>query len=359
MPQIRRPSLCVVNYNGAKHLARTLDAISLISREFSEILVVDNASTDGSMGVVRAKLPEARIVELETNGGPGVARNVGLKQARSDRILFIDNDVVPESRCAELLDNALDSEDGAVMAVPQVRFATDPDSVQYEGADSHFMGMLICRGAGPRRAEDPGQATDRDSLISACFLVDRSRWGADVLFDERLFFYLEDHELGLRARLMGFRIVSEPKASCLHGDGQAGISIRATGGYTALRVRETILNRWQTILKLYSLETLLLLSPSLLLFELFQFVGAAKKGWLREWGSAAARIGRIWPDLRKRRRAFQEQRRVADGRVLSGGPIPFNAALHVTPLERWARRVLDAISEANWRLVHGALGSRS
>jgi O-antigen/teichoic acid export membrane protein/GT2 family glycosyltransferase len=346
-----RPTLCVINYNGERYLASTLSAAMACRESFGEVILVDNASDDLSLEIVRERFPEVRVLRLPENRGPGVARNAGFRAAASCRVLFIDNDVELDSGCAEVLEEALAREPGAVLAMPRVLHAKDRGTVQYDGAAAHATGLMVLEHAELPDASVGTRVRDIDSLVTACFLADRDRWPAGDLFDEAFFFHFEDHELGLRARLMGCRILSVPAARCFHGEGTVGLSRRETGRHTPARVLHTIQNRWQLILKLYQLRTILLLAPSLLLFEAFQLLGAAKKGWLREWWRALRGILGRPRDIARRRRSFQSLRRFHDADVLSGGPIPFAPTLHRGGLETVGRRILDGVVAANWALA--------
>jgi len=191
------------------------------------------------------------------------------------------------------------------------------------------------------------------TAITSCVMVDRFRFGDRQWFDERLFFYLEDHEFGLRASLQGYDCLTVPAARCLHGAGTIGVSIRQTGRVTPTRVRYTIRNRWLTVLMLYQARTLLRFAPSLAAFEALQLLGAIGKGWLGHWLWAAGSAVRMLPHVLRGRRSMKASRRRGDLDVLSGGPFPFNTAMHRSPVERAAQRALDLIAGLNWRLSGG------
>jgi len=70
-------TLCIINYNGEHRLAQVLAAAGRSTVPFAELLVVDDASTDGSVALLRQRHPEVRVVTQERNGGPGAARNAG------------------------------------------------------------------------------------------------------------------------------------------------------------------------------------------------------------------------------------------------------------------------------------------
>lgn len=351
-PPPPRPSLCVINYNGAGYLRERLPVLRERAAVFADAVLVDDASTDDSVATARSIWPELRVLRLDRNGGPGAARNSGAAALGGQRILFLDNDVLPENGCVDRLQRALDLDPAAVLAMPRVVYVADPERIQFQGADAHPSGTQSLLEADRSVTEaDSGFPRAVTSMVAACFLLDRARWGDHPLFDRQLRIYFEDHELGLRASLRGLKLLAVPDAVCLHGAGTPGLSIRHTGRAVPTRVRNTILNRWQIILKLYQVRTLILLAPSLLVFELFQLVGGIVVGWFPSWLRAARALMGMAPDLMRRRRAFRGQRAVPDGAVLRPGPHPFNPALaHRMPM-RAMRGILDRVGAANWALA--------
>lgn len=353
-PVVSRPALCVINYNGAHHLHDSLPRVAELRHQFGDVVLVDDASTDDSVAVMERLMPQARIVRLAENLGPGAARNAGLRVTQAARVLFMDNDVLPDLELAPTLCAALDAQPTAVMAVPRVVSREDPDRIEYEGGDAHVSGLMTLRMAGASASGAPataGETAAIGTLVTCCFLLDRARWGPFDLFDERLRIYFEDHELGLRARMRGLDLLAVPAAVCQHGDGTPGLSIRATGLHTPERVRNTILNRWQVILKLYEGRTLMLMAPYLALFELYQLAGCMVLGWGSYWWEAARELLRRSADLRTRRRAFQVTRARGDTLVLSAGPHPFNPALARRGPVRLLQTTLDVLASLNWALV--------
>ncbi|HEX8221033.1 MAG TPA: glycosyltransferase [Chloroflexia bacterium] len=349
-------SLVIVNYNGEHYLRDALRSVREAGGEFAEVVLVDNASTDTSLCVASEEYPAARVVRLDGNYGPARARNVGLQAARHARVLFIDCDVTLTPGCAPALASALDACPGAVAAMPAVVYNHDREVVQYSGADSHFLGLMSLRDADVRVGELCGRAPQLlGSLVTCCFLLDRERWGNQPPFDESFFSLYEDHDFGLRCRLLGHSILSVAAARVHHSEGTPGLSIRRTGRYTSRRVFLLVRNRWQVVLKNYQGRTLVLLLPALLLYELFQFAVALKKGWVREWLRALRWMVRHRRAILRKRRAVQASRRLPDRDVLSGGPLPFTRYLATSWAERLGKRALDVTANAYWEAVRGAL----
>ncbi len=343
-------TLCIINYNGERYLPDSLAAARALRPSFGDLLLVDNASSDASLEVVRRAWPDMRVVALRENRGAGGARNVGLREALCDRILFVDDDVVLAPGCPEALASALEISPDAALAMARVLYRRDPGTVQYDGAGCHFLGLMSLETADVPLASAPRAVRRIDSIVTACFLMDRSRWpGAG--FDETFFMYFEDHDFGVRARVTGHSILSVPSALCYHGEGTPGVSLRSTGAYQPVRVFCTIRNRWQVLAKSYELRSLLLLGPALAGYELFQLAGVVRKRWFREWARAVLWILGHAPGLLARRRALQRERRLSDRAILTGGAIPFSLALPAGRLERAGLAVLNRMAAAYWRGV--------
>ena len=342
-------TLCVINHEGEEHLRANLPALVETSDLFDEVMMVDNGSTDKSSALFRAAFPSADVIRMTENRGPGSARNAGFRTAANDRILFVDNDVRVGPGTAGPLMAALDDNDRAVLAVPRVLYGHDPGRIQYEGADSHITGHMIPRRTGLEAAACPGGPSRVNSLVSACFLVDRNRWGPETLFDETLFFNYEDRDLGVRARVFGFDIVAVPASEVRHGTGTPGLSYRPGGEYASRRISGLLLGRWHTILKNYRTRSLLRLFPLLLVYETALLAGAIRKGWWREWRTAFAGFMSNQTHLRSERKRIQSKRRTEDHDIFEAGPFPYTIDLVRTPVERGARGALEHAFSAYWK----------
>lgn len=359
-------SACVVNHQGVHRLPGVLAALEASTRPPAEIVVVDSGSTDGSVEFLRREHPGVRVVALGRNAGPAVARNRGFDAARHDRILFVDNDVQVETDCLAALDRALSTHGDAVLAMPRVLDAADPSRIHFEGAHAHCLGQLIPRlrdeeddlvdeGIGTPSAGGPREAPTVvavGSMISACFLIDRAR--ADGLrFDPAFEFNYEDHDFGLRCRSAGLPLLAVPGARCRHGSGTPGYSVRAGMDEPVDRVRRMVVARWLIIRRCYALRTVLVLAPALLLFELVQLAWLARRRRLDAWRDARRALRRLAAEIARARAEVARRRRVPDGRLLRGGPLPVRPSVARGALERGVLAGVGALTSAWWRLVRG------
>jgi GT2 family glycosyltransferase len=227
-----KPTLCIINYNGARILPSALSAAAAIADRFAAIIVIDDCSTDGSVELVRRDFPSVRLILQTANKGPGAARNAGMQASDSDLILVMDNDVTLTGDCVSHLLAALEQHPRAVIAAPAVIYAHRRDTIQYDGAECHCLGVQTLLDEDRPIAAVDGTVRRVGSLVSCCFLIDRSRLESMELFDESFFIYFEDHDFGVRMRAMGAEVLSVPRAQCFHGTGTEGLSIRQLGTYS-------------------------------------------------------------------------------------------------------------------------------
>ena len=118
-------TVAITNWNGAAFLDDCLDAALALRGEVSEVVVVDNASTDDSVERIRRRAPRVRLVQMARNEGPCPARNRGLAEARTSWVLQLDSDVILPP---DLLERLWPETAGARVAIVQPRavLASDP-----------------------------------------------------------------------------------------------------------------------------------------------------------------------------------------------------------------------------------------
>ena len=348
-------TLCIINYNGAEHLERLFDALPHQDWPFFEVLLIDNASSDKSLAVTQRLCPQARIVRLPENLGPGAARNEGFRQGACDLILFQDNDILLGTDATEQLVGHMLGFPDALLVAPRVVYADDPATVQYDSADCHFLGLMA-----PRNADKPIGTLESDpsrttSMVSACFLINRANWDGKDLFDESFGFNLEDHDFGVRACLAGHALWVQPGAVVRHGSGTPGLSYRPWLAASDRRLYWLTLNRWIVVTKCFGGRTVTLLAPALMLFELMQFVWLARQGYIRVWWRAARAYWRGRKRNRAIRRDVQQSRRVADIDILRTMPLPLTGVVRRGFISNALVNMADRLMRGYWRLVRRLL----
>jgi GT2 family glycosyltransferase len=239
----------------------------------------------------------------------------------------------------------------ALVVAPRVLYAQDPSMIQYESADCHFLGLMIPRHANRHIATVGTIPSRTGSVVTACFLIDRARWKGTVLFDEDFGFNLEDHDFGVRARLLGHELWIDPRASVLHGDGTLGLSYRPGADPSKARIFFLIRNRWFVVAKSFSARTICLLLPALCLFELAQLTFLSRSGMRSAWWAAVCSFLKEWPLLKEKRRLVQSTRQVADRTILRTGQLPLTAWVHRNTRRKMAIRVLEGALNSHFHCV--------
>jgi GT2 family glycosyltransferase len=215
-------SVVIPNLNGIRWLPGCLDALAAQTFRDREVLLVDNGSTDGSVALLRDRYPDVRVVALRRNTGFAPAVNLGIRAARGEYVALLNTDTVARPGWLAALVQALDESPPETGAVASKMLSLDDASRIDDAGDA-----LSWTGAAEKRGH--GEPADRfprrDEVFSVCAgaaLYRRSFLDAVGGFDERFFAYLEDVDLGLRGRLLGYRYVFEPAAEVLHkGHGSA------------------------------------------------------------------------------------------------------------------------------------------
>lgn len=352
-------SAVVVNHDGGEQILQCLRHLQAQQPPLEELIVIDSGSTDGSPDAIRQTISAARVVELEGNLGPSVARNRGLREAKTPFVLLVDDDVYLAPDCARLLMERLRAA-SAVVAVPRLLLYPETELIQLDGGDVHFVGTMVLRNARAKPASVRSRACSIGAFSTSCVLVDRAAVLDAGGVDEAFFIYLEDMELGLRLRSFGHRLVFQPAAIAQHdrGAGTPDLSYRDEGAYPRRRAFLTMRNRLQVICLHYRVRTILVLAPALALYELATFVFAIRRGWFGAWFAAWRWQLTHARDLARRRRVIQTRRRLDDGELLIGGPLPLAAGVLRSPIERRVVAALTAILDGYWRVVRRPLGWR-
>jgi GT2 family glycosyltransferase len=347
----------VVNHDGGEQILRCLRHLQAQEAPLDEVIVIDNGSADGSPDAIRRNFPAVRIVELKENCGPSVARNRGLREAQTAFVVLVDDDVYLAPDCVRLLMKRLRATRAAA-AAPRLLLYPETDLIQLDGGDVHFVGTMVLRNARAKPASVSCCSTTIGAFSTSCVLADRQAVLAAGGLDETMFIYLEDMELGLRLRSFGHRLVFEPAAIAEHdrGAGTPNLSYRDEGVYPKRRAFLTMRNRLQVIFLHYRVRSILILAPVLALYEAASVAYAIRRGWFGVWWAAWRWQLTHMRDVARRRRMIQARRRIDDGELLVGGPLPLAEGVLHSSIERCCVAALTAALDGYWRLVRRALG---
>jgi GT2 family glycosyltransferase len=212
-------SAVVVNYNGRELLRTCLQALRVAldaSGAATEIVVIENASTDGSREMLAADFAEVRVIASDVNLGFAGASQLSIAEADGEWLFFVNNDALTDrDAISALLAEARRHADVGALAA-QMRFADRPEIVNSAGLVIDCLGTAIDVGIGTLATSQPSQPTEVFGTSAGAALYRRAMLEQIGGFDASFFMYLEDADVAWRARAHGWRCLQVPGAVVLH-----------------------------------------------------------------------------------------------------------------------------------------------
>lgn len=219
-----RVSIIIVNWNGERFLKQCLNALLAQTARPHEIIVLDNASTDGSVEIA-LRFPSVRLMALGQNTGFARGNNLAIKaaSAESEWIALINPDAFAAPRWLETLLAAAESNPEFDVFGSKLVNATDPTILDGTGDACHISGLAWRTAHGVPVSHLGESECEIFSLCAAAALYRRSALLEVGGFDEDFFCYAEDVDLGFRLRLAGYHCLYVPKSVVHHvGSGTTG-----------------------------------------------------------------------------------------------------------------------------------------
>ncbi|HXH07144.1 MAG TPA: glycosyltransferase family 2 protein [Vicinamibacterales bacterium] len=199
-------AVLIVNWNSGPLLAECLQALRRQVRAPDHVIVVDNASSDGSMEVAARFLRDAEVIRLGSNVGFARANNLAARAAaRFDALALLNPDAFAEPEWLRALTEAAACRPEFAAFASQMRLASAPERLDGAGDSYHVSGRAWRVGHGSPAAEWRTGDSEVFAACAAAALYRRGPFEEVGGFDERYFCYFEDVDLGFRLRLRGYR----------------------------------------------------------------------------------------------------------------------------------------------------------
>lgn len=218
--------IIILNWNGKEDTIECLESLKNITYPNYKILLVDNGSTDGSVDFFKRRYPEIEIVENQENLGFAEGNNVGMRRALekgSDYVLILNNDTVVDSHFLQELINLAEQDLKIGIVGPKIYYYDNPSKINSAGGTINWnVGAGINIGIG---ATDNGQfnhCLDVEYLMGAAMLIKNELIKEIGGFNQGFFLLLEDTELCIRAKRVGYRSVFCPNSKIYHKEGISG-----------------------------------------------------------------------------------------------------------------------------------------
>ena len=272
-------SVVIPNFNGIAFLDSVLASLEGQTLNNFEVILVDNGSTDGSCSFVTANYPWVHLIELSENFGFCGAVNAGIRAAKAPYVLLLNNDTEVKEDFVEEMLAAIRRHKNAFSCGARMVQYHDRDRLDDVGNYYCALGWSFARG----RGKDIHAYETEDRIFSAC--AGAAIYRKKILekigyFDEEHFAYLEDTDIGYRARIYGYENWYAPKAIVYHvGSGTSG------SRYNQFKTRYSSRNNIYLIYKNMPLLQIILNLPFLVTGFLVKFLFFAVKGMGKEYAA--------------------------------------------------------------------------
>jgi GT2 family glycosyltransferase len=322
-----RVAVVIVNLNGGKLIRRTLDALALQSLAPARVIVVDNASTDGSTESLDRSYESVELIRLEQNAGFAGGNNVGIRAADDcDWIVLLNPDAFPEPPWLETMLRTAERHPEYSFFGSSLVLADDPTRLDGTGDVYHVGGLAFRRDHGRPVAKVKRESGEIFSPCAAAALYRRDALLEVGGFDESYFCYLEDLDLAFRLRFRGHRCLYVPEAVCLH------MGSALTGRTSDFTIYHSHRNLVWTFVKNMPRPLLWLYLPQHLLVNVVAVLAYSVLGQGRAILSSKRDALRGLPRVLAERHALQRERKVGarDLRRLMGKGLE----AYTTPIKR-------------------------
>ena len=296
-----RSTIIIPNYNGMAYLENCLASLR---GEPARVIVVDNGSTDGSRELVQEKFPKVRLISLDRNYGFCRAVNRGMEASETTYVILLNNDTEAQPGFVKALEKAMDGDERVFSGAARMVRMDAPSRIDDAGDYYCALGWAFAAGR-----DKPAENYDAPrEIFSACggACIYRRRILQKIgMLDENHFAYLEDVDLGYRARLYGFRNLYVPGAVVRHA-GSASSGSRYNAFKAELTARNSVYLAYKNMPPGQMLLNLPFLLAGFLIKQLFFLKKGLGKSW---WKGLVKGIGLCRsPEGKKRRVRFDSER---------------------------------------------------
>jgi len=208
-------SVVILNWNGREVVERCLQSLEGQTYQPLEIIVVDNASTDDSVKLVREKFLNVKLILNERNLGFGGGNNVGIRASQGKYIMMLNNDTRLDPKCIEELKGSLEKEERYGACASKILLEYEDNLIDAAGIVVCPDGLSIGRG----RLEKGDQYDEETEVFFAsdCACLYRREMLEEIgLYDEDFFAYADETDMGWRAQLARWKCIYNPKAVVYH-----------------------------------------------------------------------------------------------------------------------------------------------
>ena len=223
---MEKVAIVILNWNGQKMLDQYLSSVLQYSQDEATVYVADNASTDGSLALLREQYPEVKLIVFDKNWGFAEGYNQALRQIEAEYYLLLNSDIEVTPNWLIPMIELLDNHPDVAACQPKLLRIFERDAFEYAGASGGFidrLGYPFCRGRVFETVEkDHGQYDDLAEVhwaTGAALMIRANDYWEVGGLDRRFFAHNEEIDLCWRLRIRGRRVVCVPASHVYHVGG--------------------------------------------------------------------------------------------------------------------------------------------
>jgi GT2 family glycosyltransferase len=329
------------------YLVECLDSLKLQSYQDFTVYMVDNETTEESYRFLKNAAPEAQIIRCVKNEGFAGGNNRALEDVLKNNyqyVFLVNMDTISEVDCLEKLIETMHThpEAGAIQA--RLMLYPKTDLINSIGNETHFLGFGYSKGYQEKFSEINNSIQEIAYPSGAAVLLRVAALKEVGLFDEEMWMYNEDQDLGWRLWLVGYQCLIAPQAIVYH---KYEFSRSIQKYYWMDR------NRIITILKNYYWLTLVLIIPAFIVMEGGLVLFSIQSGWFKEkidvWKYFLSL--KNWKLILKKRHQIQRTRKLSEKKILS----LITGKIWYQEIGSWKLKVANPIFELYWFIVRALI----
>jgi len=269
---MKKYDVVIVNYNGEKIISDCLNSLYKSTHKPESVIIYDNASADNSVEIIKNKYPRVNLISGKKNLGFGRGNNEAMKHSESEFILFMNNDVLLDQKCAENLLRGLTDPDLAI-SNPLIIKGWD----KKRASEIYSFGAEMNKSGFGYGLYDTGKdRNDLNCFSGACFMA-RANVIKKLQFEKSFFLYYEEPDLSTKILRRGYKIGRHKDAVCYHLESYSSPKKKADGicfrQFYAIQNRFYMLGKyWPTLLLINAMP----LNIIHLIYNIFFFIANGK-----------------------------------------------------------------------------------
>lgn len=274
-----KSTVVIPNYNGIKYIEACLESLFAGTEKDFEVIVVDNASNDGSVEIIKQKFPQVSLIQNKNNTGFCKAVNQGIQASKTPYVILLNNDTRADISFIHELEKVIESDKKIFSASAKMISLHEKDKLDDAGDFYCALGWAFARGKG----KAPDKYNKESDIFASCGGASIYRRDLMIssevgLFDENHFAYLEDIDIGYRAKICGYKNKFAPNAIVYHAGS-------ATSGsrYNLFKTKLASRNSVYLVYKNMPIFQLIINLPFLLMGFLVKSLFFVKKGFGKEY----------------------------------------------------------------------------